>query len=116
MHPTTISNREKIGLREKIGEERYKEWLNQPPIQFTLRSESPIRNDYNNSSSSQAGNGDNHIEVGMDDYLRDTTAMETMVLDKFQNDDQLGDDAHIADTFFESLKFASTTPLFGPGG
>ena len=42
--------------------------------------------------------------------------METMLLDAFQNDDQLGDDAHIVDTFFESLKFASTTPLFGPGG
>ena len=52
----------------------------------------------------------------MDDYLRDTTAMETMLLDAFQNDDQLGDDAHITDTFFESLKFASTTHLFGPGG
>ena len=52
----------------------------------------------------------------MDDYLSDTTAMEAMLLDAFQNDDQLGDDAHIADTFFESLKFASTTPLFGPGG
>ena len=56
------------------------------------------------------------MEVGMDDYLRDTTAMETMLLDAFQNDDQLGDDAHIADTFFKSFKFASTTPLFGPGG
>ena len=42
------------------------------------------------------------------------TAMETIFLDAFQNDDQLGDDAHIADTFFESLKFTSTTPLFGP--
>ena len=52
----------------------------------------------------------------MDDYLRDTTAMETMLLDALQNDDQLGDDARIANTFFESLKFASTTPLFGPGG
>ena len=50
----------------------------------------------------------------MDDYLRDTTAMETMLLDAFQNHDQLGDDAHIIDTFFESLKFASTTPLFRP--
>ena len=52
----------------------------------------------------------------MDDYLRDMTAMETMLLDEFQNDDQLGDDAHITSTFFESLKFASTTPLFGPNG
>ena len=51
----------------------------------------------------------------MDDYLRDTTTMETMFLDAFQNDDKLGDDAHIVDTFFESLKFASTTLLFGLG-
>ena len=52
----------------------------------------------------------------MDDYLRDTNAMEIILLDAFQNDDQLGDDAHIVDTFFKSLKFASNTPLFGPGG
>ena len=90
--------------------------MNQPPIQFPLHLDSPVRNDYNNSISSQAGNGDNQIEVGMDDYLRDTTYMETILLDAFQNDDQLGDDAHIADTFFESLKFASTTPLFRLGG
>ena len=38
----------------------------------------------------------------MDDYLRDMIAMETMLLDAFQNDDQLGDDAHVANTFFES--------------
>ena len=116
MHPTKISNREKVELREKLGEERYQEWLNQPPIQFPLRPDSPIRNDYSNSISSQAGNGGNQIEVGMDDYLSVTIAMETMLLDAFQNDDQLGFDAHIADTFFESLKFSSTTHLFGPGG
>ena len=85
--------------------------MNQPLIQFPLRLDSPIRNDYNNSSYSQAGNGGTQIEVGMDEYLMDTTAMETMLLDAFQNDDQLGDDAHIADTFFEILKFASTTPI-----
>ena len=79
--------------------------MNQPPIQFLLRPDSPIRNDYNNSNSSQVDNGGNQIEVGMDDYLRDTTAMETMLLDVFQNDDQLRDDAHIANTFFESLNF-----------
>ena len=62
-----MSNQENIELREKIGEERYQEWLNQPPIQFPLRPDSPIRNDYSNSSSSQVGNGDNQIEVGMDD-------------------------------------------------
>ena len=49
----------------------------------------------------------------MDDYLSDTTSMDTMLLDAFQNDYQLGDDADIADTFFESLKFSSTAPLFG---
>jgi len=44
---------------------------------------------------------------------RNMTTMETMLLDAFQND-ELGDDAHINDTIFESLKYASTTPLFGP--
>ena len=111
-----MSNREKIELREKIKEERYQEWLNQPLIQFLLRLDSLIMNYYSNSSYSQVGNGGNQIEVGMDDYLRDTTTMETIFLDAFQNYDQLGDDAHIADTFFESLKFSSTTPPFGPSG
>jgi len=49
----------------------------------------------------------------MDDYLWDTIVMETMLFNAFQND-ELGDDAHITNTFFERLKFASTTPLFGP--
>ena len=40
--------------------------------------------------------------------------MEIILLDAFHDDDQLGDDAHIVDTFFESFKFASTTPLFVP--
>ena len=111
-----MSNRKKAKLSEKIGEKWYQEWLNQPLIQFPLRLDSPIRNDYTNSGSSQDGNGSNQIEVGMDEYLRDMTTMETMLLDAFQNNDQQGDDAHIADTFFESLKFSSTTPLFGPGG
>ena len=109
-----MSNQEKTELREKTEEEWYQEWLDQPTIQLPKCLDSPIRNDYINSSSSQAGNGDNQIEVGMDDYLRDTTAMETMLLYAFQNDDQLVDDTHITDTFFESLKIASTTPLFGP--
>ena len=87
--------------------------MNQPPIQFPLHPTSPIRNDYNNSSCSQFGNGVNEIGVGMDDYLRDTNAMETVLLDAFQND-EWGDDAHITDTLFKSLKFSSTTPLFGP--
>ena len=95
-----MSNWEKFELREKIREERYQEWLNQPPIQFLLRPDSLIWNDYSNNSSSQASNGGNQIEVGMDDYLRDTTSMETMLLDAFQNDDQLWDDDYIANTFF----------------
>ena len=66
----TMSNREKTKSTEKIREERYQEWLNQPPIQFLLRPDSPVMNDYNNSSSSQDGNGGNQIEVGKDDYLR----------------------------------------------
>jgi hypothetical protein len=49
----------------------------------------------------------------MDDYLRDTTAMETMLLDAFQNYD-LGDDAHIIDTILERLETSSITPLFRP--
>ena len=51
----------------------------------------------------------------MDDYLWDMTAMEEMMLNAFQND-QLGDDVHITYTLFESLKFTSTTPLYGPHG
>ena len=58
----------------------------------------------------------NQIEVGMDDYLRDMTAMEAILLDAFQDDDQLGEDAHFGDTFFKSLKFSSTTRPFGLGG
>ena len=56
-----MSNREKAELREKIGEERYQKWLNQPPIQFPLRPDSPIRNDYRNTGSSQDGNAGNQI-------------------------------------------------------
>jgi hypothetical protein len=68
-----MSNREKVAIREKLGEMKaYQEWLNQPPIQFPLHPDSLIRNDYSNSSCSQVGNGVNQIEVGMDDYLRDT--------------------------------------------
>lgn len=62
MHPTTTSNREKDALRARLREDAYKEWLNQPPIQFPLHPYSPIKNDYNNSSSSsQVGNGCNQI-------------------------------------------------------
>jgi len=58
--------------------------MNQPPIQFLLHLDSPIRNEYsNNSSSSQDGNGGNQIEVGMDDYLWDTLSMEEILLVSF---------------------------------
>ena len=90
--------------------------MNQPPIQFPLHLDSPIRNEYNNSSySSQVGNGGNQTKVGMDDYLWDRTSMEKILLYAFHND-KLGDEAHITDTFFERLKSTSTTLLFGPRG
>jgi hypothetical protein len=52
LHPTTMSSLEKVVMRAQLGEEVYQDWLNQPSIQFPLRPDSPIRNDYNNSSSS----------------------------------------------------------------
>ena len=95
-------------------EEEYKEQLNQLHIRSTPCPDSPIRNDYNNdSSSSQVGNGGIQMQVGTDYYLRDKTSTEAMFLDAFQND-ELGDDASIIDTVFKSLKYLSTTPLFGP--
>jgi hypothetical protein len=100
-------------MRSQLGEDAYQKWLNQPHIQFPLCPDSPIRNHYNNSSSSEVGNGDNKKEVGMHDYLRDMTSMETMLLYTFHND-ELGDDDHINDTIFKILKYSSTTPLFGP--
>ena len=50
----------------------------------------------------------------MDVHLWDITTMDAMLLDAFQNDD-VGDDSHIIDTLFESLKSATTTPLSRPG-
>jgi hypothetical protein len=75
-------------------------------------SKSPIQNLDSNTSSSHVGDEGNDIEVGMDDFLQDTQAMEGMLLDAFQQN-ELGDDIDVVDTFFESLKSASTTPLFG---
>jgi hypothetical protein len=72
-----MSTREKAAMRAQLRAEVYRKWLNQPPIQFSLHPDSPIRNYYNNSSSLEVGNGDNKKEVGMDDYL-DMDAMETM--------------------------------------
>ena len=109
-----MSNREKDEKRSQIGEESYQAWLNQPPIQFPLHPYSPIRYSYNNSSSSHVGNGDNEVEVGMDELLQQMSAMDAMLLHAFQ-DNELGDDTHIIESFFESLKSVSNTPLFGPG-
>jgi hypothetical protein len=86
--------------------------LKQPPIQFPLCPESPIQNLDNNTSSSHVGDEGNDIEVGMDDFLWDTQAMEGILLDAFQKN-ELGDDVDVVDTFFEILKSTSTTPLFG---
>ena len=49
----------------------------------------------------------------MDELLRQRSAMDAMLFHTFQ-DNELGDDAHIIDTFFQILKLDSTTPLFGP--
>ena len=39
--------------------------------------------------------------------------MKEMLLDAFQKN-ELGDEVDVIDTFYKSLKFASTTPIFGP--
>jgi hypothetical protein len=89
--------------------------LNQPPIQFALRLESPIQNLYNDTSSSHVGDEGNDIEVGMDDLLHDIQAIEGILLHVFWKN-ELGGDVDVVDTFFESLKSASTTPFFGRRG
>ena len=75
--------------------------MNQPPIQFPLHPESPIQNVYNNIDSSHVGNKGNKIDVGMDDFLWDIVSMEGMLLDVIQQD-ELGDDADITNTFTKS--------------
>jgi hypothetical protein len=86
--------------------------LNQPLIQFPLCLESPVSNIYSNTSFSLVGDEDNGTNIGIDDFLWDTHAMEVMLLNSFQPD-ELGDDAHIIDIFSKSMKSTSTTPLFG---
>lgn len=98
----------------QLGKEAYQEWFNQPPIQFPLHPESPIQNLSNSTSFSHVGDGSNDVEVGIDDFLQVSQSMEVMLLDAFQQN-ELGDDIDISDTFFESLKSTSTTPLFGYG-
>ena len=50
----------------------------------------------------------------MDDFLRDTQAMEGMFLDAFQTN-KLRDYIDTNDTLFQILKYASTTPRFELG-
>jgi hypothetical protein len=89
--------------------------LNQPPIQFPLHLESLVHNVYSNTSSSRIGDEDKDIEVGMDDFLWDTHAIEGMFLNASQQDELGNVNALITNTFFESPKPASTTPLLlGP--
>ena len=52
------------------------------------------------------------MQVVVDDLSQDTQAMEGMFLDAFHQN-ELGDELDFVDTFFKSLKYASTTPLFG---
>jgi hypothetical protein len=86
--------------------------LKQPPIQFPPCPEPPIQNLYNNTSYSHVGDEGNDIEVHMDDFLQDTQAKEGMLLDAFQQN-ELGDETNVVDTFFKTLKFSSIAPLFG---
>ena len=74
--------RENVVKWAQLGDETYNQaWLNEPPIQFPLHPKSPIQNIYSNTSSSYVRDKDNNIEVGMDDFLCDTHAMEEIFLD-----------------------------------
>ena len=88
--------------------------MNQPLIQFLLCLESLIQNIYSNTSYSRVGDENNDIEVGMDDLLWHNHDMDRNLLNAFQQD-ELGDDAHITNIFYEFLEFYSTTPLFRHG-
>ena len=73
-----MSNQQNVVKRVQPREEAYQPWLNEPPIQFPLCLDSPIKNVYNNNSSSHIDNGGNEIEVGMDGFLRYASAMDTI--------------------------------------
>ena len=76
-----MSNWENDTKRAQLEEEAYQAWLNQPPIQFPLHPDLPIRNGYSNSSYSHVGGIE--IEFGMDELLWHTSAMDAMLLDSF---------------------------------
>lgn len=107
--------RDKKAKRAKNKEEAYQDWLNQPPIQFPLTCpKSPIQNYSTSTSSLHDGDGDNDVEVAMDDFLQYTQAMEGMLLYILQQN-ELGDDGDSDDTLFQILKSVFTAPLFELG-
>jgi hypothetical protein len=58
--------------------------------------------------------GNHDAEFGMDDYSLDTHALEGMFLNSFQQDD-LKDNAHNVNMFFEIWKSTFAIPLVGHG-
>ena len=78
-----MSNQEKDERSVQLGEYAYQAWLNQPPIQFPLLPSSPIRNAYSDSSSSHVGNGGNEVSIGMDELLRQRSAMDALFFHTF---------------------------------
>jgi hypothetical protein len=53
------------------------------------------------------------MDVGMDSFLWETEVVEGVLLDEFHQN-ELGNETDVVDTFYENLKYASTTPLFSP--
>jgi hypothetical protein len=78
-----MPTQEKDVKRAQLREQAYQAWLDQPPIQFPLRLESPISNIYSSIGSSHVGDEDNDIEVGMDDFLWGTHALEEILFNEF---------------------------------
>ena len=78
-----MSNREKTEKRVQFGEESYQTWLNQPPIQIKMHPSSSTRNSYSDSSSSHVGNEGNELDIGMDELLRQRSAMDAMLCHTF---------------------------------
>ena len=76
--------------------------------------ESPIQNIFSNISYSQVGDERNLTEVGVDDLLQDTHAIEGMFLNAFQQY-EIGNDDNVVDAFFEMLKSTPSSAFFGHG-
>ena len=69
---------------------------------------------YSDSSYSHVGNGGNELDIGMDELLRQRSAMDAMFFHTFQDND-LGDGARITEAIFEIVKTENYTPLFELG-